>query len=138
MPPHPKFFEAVPGPRPEGFDCKFRMDEVHPIETKFKHNAGRNNQQLFDSIADDLRDGQVVPFPLGLDRHDYPFGISFSFEKQTFMLLAPSPDATPIVFLCAHENCSELTARRAGAFVANAYVTEYRRFYSTGEPFPEG
>lgn len=125
----PKLFEPVPGCIPRGFAFAFRMSELFPVEAKFKRHPQRHNQMLYDEVAGNLKAGKTVLFPLGRKRPDHPCGISFTFEKHPFMVLLPEPMSSDTrVLLCAHDQCSEETAKRAGTLFATSFVGEYRRF----------
>lgn len=129
-----KLFEPVQGCAPKGYAFAFRMSELFPVEAKFRHHPQRHNQMLYDAVADNLRNGRTVIFPLGKKRHDRPCGISFTFEKHPFIVLLPEPMSTDTrVLLCAHDQCSESTAQRAAALFATSFVGEYRRFFSIDE-----
>lgn len=130
----PKLFEPIEGYATEGYPSVFRMDELFPVENKFKRHPQRHHQMLYDAVAENLREGKTVPFPLGTQRVDRPCGIAFTFEKHPFLVLLPEPMSKDTrVLLCTHDHCSESTARRAGAFFADDFVAEYRRFSSGHE-----
>lgn len=126
-----KFFEPVEGSLPKGFTAAYRLYELLPVERTFRHHPQRHNTMLYDAIADSLRNGRTVHFPLGRKRTDHPSATSFTFEKHGFKVLLPEPMANDTrVIICTSEHCPEDLVRRAAEHYAHLFVVEYRRFGS--------
>lgn len=102
------------------------------VKKLFTHNPERHHAQFYESAVEPLRNGRLIPYPLGEQIHQWPFGMEFVFERTSFMVLLPEAhDSTSPVVICPKgtEPDGDHVTRAAHLF-AESFLLEYKRFYT--------
>lgn len=117
---------------PAGFhEESFTTNELERVSKRHTYHPERLNSMLYEAVAETLSQGRYVPFPLGLDRHEYPNGIAFRFEHVDCMALMPEPmSANTTVLICTRCEVEASKAIRIAHVFSDHFVTEYKGLYS--------
>lgn len=116
---------------PEGYEKAFSTNELERVGKRFGYHPERHNALLYGDIAETLRDGKHVLFPLGLDRIDRPNGIEFRFEHVDFLATFPDPETgETLVTICSKVGIEESKMIRVAHVFGDHFVTEYKAHYS--------
>lgn len=117
---------------PEGYhEESFTTNELERVGRRFTYHPERHNSMFYEAVAETLRDGKYVPFPLGEERHEMPNGIAFRFEHVDCIALLPEPMGTDTtVTICTRHEVEDLKAVRIAHVFADHFVTEYKGHYS--------